>query len=324
MWGVRDKRTITDYGGNILGVRQAVPALLDLFAAREIACTWATVGFLFCADKDGLMASLPARLPADADSRLSPYDDLAAVGHDEQKDPYHFGLSLLRQVQNAPRQEIATHTFSHFYCLEEGSDLEAFRADLVAVKQVAERRGLPISSIAFPRNQMSGAHLHVCRELGLTAFRGNEQAWFHRAPSAWPTATCRSAARTIRCRSWSTVWSMSRRAAFCSRHVGQRRSSGFVSSASRRHGAGGAPRQNFSPVVASAQFRRRPRSQSGFSDGDPRSFPLIAGSLWHACQNHGGNRERKSQRTATGWYCSRLKAAQGESRQTFSAAIFPR
>ena len=181
MWGVRDKRTIADYGRNILGVRQAAPALLDLFAARQIACTWATVGFLFCADKDELMASLPARLLAYADSRLSPYNDLAAVGYDEQKDPYHFGLSLLRQVQNAPRQEIATHTFSHFYCLEEGSDLEAFRADLVAAKQVAERRGLRISSIAFPRNQMSGTHLRVCRELGLTAFRGNEQAWFHRA-----------------------------------------------------------------------------------------------------------------------------------------------
>jgi len=40
---------------------------------------------------------------------------------------------------------------------------------------------LRISSIAFPRNQMSGAHLRVCRELGLTAYRGNERAWFHRA-----------------------------------------------------------------------------------------------------------------------------------------------
>lgn len=181
LWGVRDKRSVADYGRNILGVRQAVPALLELFAARDIACTWATVGFLFCADKDELMASLPARLPAYADSRLSPYDDLAAVGADEKTDPYHFGLSLLRQVQNAPRQEIATHTFSHFYCLEEGSDLESFRADLVAAKQAAERRGLRMSSIAFPRNQMSGAHLRICRDLGFTAFRGNEPIWFHRA-----------------------------------------------------------------------------------------------------------------------------------------------
>src|SRR6266487_5798938 len=49
LWGVRDKRTIADYGANILGVRRVIPALLDLFAERNIACTWATVGLLFFA-----------------------------------------------------------------------------------------------------------------------------------------------------------------------------------------------------------------------------------------------------------------------------------
>ena len=63
LWGVRDKRTIADYGPNILGVRKAVPALLDLFAQREIACTWATVGLLFFATNKALRAGLPARKP---------------------------------------------------------------------------------------------------------------------------------------------------------------------------------------------------------------------------------------------------------------------
>jgi hypothetical protein len=181
MWGVRDKRTIADYGRNILGVRQVVPALLDLFAARDIACTWATVGFLFCADKGELMGSLPATLPVYADMRLSPYGDLAALGRNEQDDPYHFAFSLLQRVRDTPLQEIATHTFSHFYCLEEGGDAEAFRADLAAAKAAAARHGIALTSIVFPRNQTSGAHLRICRELGFTAFRGNETVWFHRA-----------------------------------------------------------------------------------------------------------------------------------------------
>ena len=63
LWGVRDQRTIADYGRNILGVRQAVPALLDLFAERNIACTWATVGLLFFSTKRALLAGLPARKP---------------------------------------------------------------------------------------------------------------------------------------------------------------------------------------------------------------------------------------------------------------------
>ena len=264
MWGVRDKRTIADYGRNILGVRQAVPALLDLFAARDIACTWATVGFLFCADKDELMASLPARLPAYANPSLSPYDDLAAVGADEKTDPYHFGLSLLRQVQSAPRQEIATHTFSHFYCLEEGSDLEAFRADLVAAIKAAERRGLLISSIAFPRNQMSGAHLRICRELGLTAFRGTEADLV--PPGAARGRAVGAGARLPPGRQLSAARRGTGSCADPGRRPRRYRVEPLSAAGARGrrprttppqthhlgHGTGGAPRQNFSSVVASA------------------------------------------------------------------------
>lgn len=181
LWGVRDKRTIADYGANILGVRRAIPAMLDLFEARKFSATWATVGFLFCADKAELIASFPRLLPSYKDRRLSPYDDLAALGRDEDSDPYRYGLSLLQQIAARPRHEIATHTFSHFYCLEEGGDLDSFRSDLAAAMQVAQRRGIRLSSIVFPRNQMAPAYLGICREMGLTAYRGNERAWIYAA-----------------------------------------------------------------------------------------------------------------------------------------------
>ena len=76
MWGVRDKRTIADYGPNILGGRAAVPRLLDLFARHGIGCTWATVGLLFFEDREALRAALPAERPGYADPGLSPYDAL--------------------------------------------------------------------------------------------------------------------------------------------------------------------------------------------------------------------------------------------------------
>jgi hypothetical protein len=197
LWGVRDKRTVADYGANILGVRRAVPIMLDLFERRQIACTWATVGFLFCADKDELIASFPKLLPRYSGPRLSPYDDLAELGRDEESDPYRYGFSLLQRVMARPRQEIGTHTFSHFYCLEEGGTVEAFRADLDAAVQVAARRGVQLKSIVFPRNQVSIPHLEVCREIGLTAFRGNETVWFHAAQrdseQTLPMRACRLA-----------------------------------------------------------------------------------------------------------------------------------
>jgi hypothetical protein len=183
IWGVRDKRTIADYGPNILGVRRVVPALLDLFAERDIACTWATVGLLFFATNRALFAALPARKPRYSDARISSYHYLNEVEADEERDPYHYGLSLIRRILDYPSQEIGTHTFSHFYCLEQGGDVEAFRADLEAARAAAAPLGIKLASIAFPRNQVAPTHLSVCREFGLRAFRGNERVWFHRARS---------------------------------------------------------------------------------------------------------------------------------------------
>jgi hypothetical protein len=183
LWGVRDQRTVADYGANILGVRQVVPALLDLFAERSIACTWATVGLLFFATNTAMSAALPARKPRYTNARISSYHYLDEVGADEERDPYYYGLSLIRRILDHPAQEIGTHTFSHFYCLEEGGDIEAFRADLEAARTAAGSLGIKLASIVFPRNQVDPAHLSVCREFGLRAFRGNERVWFHRARS---------------------------------------------------------------------------------------------------------------------------------------------
>ncbi|MGA7488856.1 MAG: hypothetical protein WBW74_18190, partial [Xanthobacteraceae bacterium] len=116
-----------------------------------------------------------------SDPRISSYRYLSEVGADEERDHHYYGLALIRRIIGYPAQEIGTHTFSHFYCLEEGGDTNAFRADLEAARMAAAPLGIELASIAFPRNQVSASHLAVCRELGLRAFRGNERAWFHRA-----------------------------------------------------------------------------------------------------------------------------------------------
>jgi hypothetical protein len=157
--------------------------LLDLFAERNIACTWATVGLLFFGTNKEMLAAVPARKPRYANAKISSYHYLAEVGADEERDPYHYGLSLIRRILAYPAQEIGTHTFSHFYCLEEGGDTAAFRADLAAARAAASVLGVELASIVFPRNQIGPAHLSVCREFGLRAFRGNERVWFHRARS---------------------------------------------------------------------------------------------------------------------------------------------
>jgi peptidoglycan/xylan/chitin deacetylase (PgdA/CDA1 family) len=178
-WGVRDSTTLERYGPNILGVREAIPRLLETFEKHGIHATWGTVGFLFFDDKDELLAHLPEVRPDYADRRLSPFEAIRDIGPDEKRDPYHFGLSLLRQIQACPGQEIGTHTFSHYYCLEAGQDEVAFRADLWAARRAAARIGVRLRSITFPRHQINDGYLGICRELGLIAYRGQPRSWMH-------------------------------------------------------------------------------------------------------------------------------------------------
>lgn len=178
-WGVRDHHTLTDYGANILGVRKSIPAMLEMFRGRDIHATWATVGFLFFDKKANLMARCPEVKPRYTRESLSPYPDVASVGPDEATDPYHYGKSLLDLIRSCPGQEIATHTFSHYYSCEPGQDVAAFRADIEAALTTARACGVEIRSIVFPRNQTTAEHLKVCQELGIACYRGNEKAWFY-------------------------------------------------------------------------------------------------------------------------------------------------
>ena len=153
-WGVRDRRSATGpYAENLRGARQAVPRILELFQEFGVAATWATVGLLFARSREEARAYWPRERPGYADARLDPYREV--VGEGEADDPFHYAPSLISLIQTGPRQEIATHTFSHYYCLEPGQGREAFSADIASAVAIARDRGIDITSIVFPRNQVN-------------------------------------------------------------------------------------------------------------------------------------------------------------------------
>lgn len=182
MWGVRDHATIDGYGKAVLGVRKALPLMLERFNRFGIHATWATVGLLFARNRDEVMDHLPTIKPAYQNRAFSPYPYIMeGLGQNESDDPYHFGRSLVDRVAETPGQELGTHTFSHFYCVEPGSTLAAFEADVQAAVVLAGQSGLEMKSIVFPRNQMSQAHVEACVSQGIRIFRGNPQAALYRS-----------------------------------------------------------------------------------------------------------------------------------------------
>lgn len=178
-WGVRDKKTLEGYGENIRNVRKVVPELLALFKQYDIYATWATVGFLFYGAKDELLRHAPFKKPNYANRGLSPYEYMADIGENEDADIFHYGPSLIKLILTYPSQEIASHTFSHYYCLEEGQDIQTFEEDLRAAVLAAKKYDIKLESLVFPRNQVNGEYLRKCREFGFKAYRGCQPSWIY-------------------------------------------------------------------------------------------------------------------------------------------------
>lgn len=178
-WGVRDKRSISDYSSNLEGTPCAIEDTLELFQLFGVHATWATVGFIFFRDQDHLRQNLPEILPHYDDSVRNPYIYILESDNLDQK--YHFAPQMIDLIQGYVGQEIGTHTFSHYYCLEPGQDREAFKADLEAAIKIANQRNLSIHSLVFPRNQWNPDYISILAELGITAYRGNESSVLYTA-----------------------------------------------------------------------------------------------------------------------------------------------
>ncbi len=159
------------YTANLMGARNAIPMMLDLFRQQHIRATWATVGFLFAGTREEVERFRPQRLPSY--HRIAANNWIFETGVDETSDPLHFARSLINRIAATPGQEIASHTFSHYYCHEPGQAPEDFLADLQAAHEIAKHAGHCLDSLVLPRNQLDDAYLDCIRQAGFRCYRGN-------------------------------------------------------------------------------------------------------------------------------------------------------
>jgi len=195
LWGIfeRGQLVTTEY---FRRTRESIPRVLDLFNEFRISATWAVVGMLFHHDWDEWTSFIPENRPT-------------YTNH--YRDSYRFGLNarhsiatssvfapeLIRQIASTPRQEIGTHTYSHFYCTEPGQTVDQFATDLSLASRMASEIGVSLQSLVFPRNQYNHDYLAVCHSLGIRTVRTNPDVWY------WKEATSErfsvKFARTIDC-----------------------------------------------------------------------------------------------------------------------------
>lgn len=180
LWGVWDVTTKEKYGAHITGVKEVIPALLKAFENYNVRATFATVGILFSENKEGLKDFIPQKKPAYSNPNYNVYvKEFASMGNSETDDPYHFGYSLFEMIRQSTH-EVATHTFSHYFCLEEGQTAEEFDADIKAAVKIAEEKSIQLYSLVFPRNQINEMYLPVLAANGIKTYRGNPESWIYK------------------------------------------------------------------------------------------------------------------------------------------------
>jgi peptidoglycan/xylan/chitin deacetylase (PgdA/CDA1 family) len=185
-WGAAEKWDLKFKKNYFDTTRASIPIVLSLFEKYNIHATWATVGFLFAKNKKQLLEFCPIERPTYHNETLSYYRLIEnnEVGENEIDDPYHYAPSLIALILNTPNQELGTHTFSHYYCNEEGQNKHQFEADLKAAQGLAkENFNIELKSLVFPRNQYNPEYIAIAKSNGIKVVRSNPDVWFWKSTS---------------------------------------------------------------------------------------------------------------------------------------------
>lgn len=179
-WGIRDKRSLIPWQTRLGRIKDIVHHMLGLFKDYHIHATWACVGFMFFENQSELKEHLPVIKPEYQNKNLSPYPYIDQTDLDSYHD-MHFAPNLIRDIIKSPGQEIASHTFSHYYCREQGQTVQQFEQDILTALETAKRMGVDIKSLVFPRNQINMEYIPVLGKHGITAYRDNPEHWMYKS-----------------------------------------------------------------------------------------------------------------------------------------------
>lgn len=175
LYGLSDSEDQTYWIENVLGGRIAIPKILELFKAHEIHATWATVGMLMASDKQELQAFFPDQKPQYKNANYN----LELIGKNETDDPCHFAGSLIEKIKDVPFQEIASHTFSHYFCSKQEQNIEMFCDDINSAVKIAQKKGFTLKSLVFPKNEVQSEYAAQLTKYGIRTFRGTQESRLH-------------------------------------------------------------------------------------------------------------------------------------------------
>ena len=177
-WGIGDHIDYQNYREYFDNTLSTIPKILQVFRSYNINCTWATVGMLW--NKNWILweENKPLLLPEYKNLKLSNYNLSKKINKKVVHERHFFALDLIEKIKNTPGQELATHTYGHYYSNEAIVNNKVLAADLERAHKMAQQTNIKLRSIVLPRNQFVEATLETLREQNILTVRSNPNVWY--------------------------------------------------------------------------------------------------------------------------------------------------
>lgn len=178
IWGQLDQKNWDGYKQNVINGRIAIFDILKLFDRYNIHATWACVGFMATESRDEIKKYAPIELPNYDDYEKNTYMFVDNFLDNESVEPCCYGKSIIKEILKYQYQEIGTHTFSHYYCNENGAQVSSFRSDVeAAIKLLGDVYGVSVHSLVLPRNQLLKEFVDSLEDTSICCIRGNAKGY---------------------------------------------------------------------------------------------------------------------------------------------------
>lgn len=195
-WGVHDITTPQEQLAYFQNIDEIVQETLQLFSQYNVHATWATVGLLL--DKNFPESVKNEKAFGYTFKTYSPFP-LKHEMNEANKFLWN-GEKAARSILNTSGQELASHTFSHLYSIEDGITKEDLERDLNFMNALEKDWEHRFKTIVFPRNQVNPEMLELLKNKNYLAFRGNQ-------PNAlWENSKYKNETRYQRGKRWADAY----------------------------------------------------------------------------------------------------------------------
>lgn len=185
-WGLAGwaEEKLFGYKPRIEGAVYALKQITEVLSKYQMKCTIGYVSGIQYNNVDEFLEAAPTERPSYNNKVFSSYELLLSLVR-EEKIPQEllFRPDAVEMLKNNPLIELASHTFSHYYALEEGQTITQFESDIRTAKEENKKNRIDTVSIIFPRNQIPREYKKICADCGFTHIRGNEESLLYRSES---------------------------------------------------------------------------------------------------------------------------------------------